>query len=159
MNKLKTFFIIYLSCTVFFFLAFSMSVYQKEDKLFVFYISAMFAVLGTGFFYLTNLYKILLDYFDNKTYAEQDEIHFQTNLRREIERKRALSQVDNENLHYQNQLRIEAIAQIAHIHLQSNQYLANLYQQAIINNSRNQENAAADTLQELEQELKRQGLI
>lgn len=105
------------------------------------------------------LHKPFLQYFDNKYYAKQDEINFQTNLRRELERKRALSQIDNENLHYQNQLRIEYIAQVAQIHLQSNQYLANMYQQAIINNSTQNELTAQKQLLELEAELTKQGLI
>lgn len=89
----------------------------------------------------------------------EEEKNFQTNLRREVERKRALLKVDNENLHYQNQLRIEYIAQVAQIQLQSNQYLANMYQQAIINNSTNNELSAQSQLLALEVELKKQGLI
>lgn len=89
----------------------------------------------------------------------EEEKNFQTNLRREVERKRALSKVDNENFHYQNQLRIEYIAQVAQIQLQSNQYLANMYQQAIINNSTNNELSAQSQLLALEVELKKQGLI
>lgn len=109
--------------------------------------------------YLLGIHKILINYFDNKAYAKQDEINFQTNLRRELQRKRALSEIDNENLHYQNQLKIEYIAQVAQIHLQSNQYLANMYQQAIINNSTQNELTAQKQLQELEAELQKQGLI
>lgn len=157
MNNLKTFFVVcFVSCVITFLLGLLSGAKRAEQFYAIFFMFSWIVALflcGFGF------HKSVLRYFNNKTYAEEEEIAFQTNLRREIERKRALSQVDNENLHYQNQLRIETIAQIAHIHLQSNQYLANLYQQAIISNSRNQENAAADTLQELEQELKRQGLI
>ena len=157
MNNLKTFFVVcFVSSVVALVLGFLLGARRVEQ-----FYSAFFLFSWVIAFFLCafDFHKSVLRYFNNKTYAKEEEIAFQTNLRREIERKRALSQVDNENLHYQNQLRIEAIAQIAHIHLQSNQYLANLYQQAIISNSRNQENAAADTLQELEQELKRQGLI
>lgn len=108
---------------------------------------------------LMGLHSRLKRYFDNKTYEAESEIRFQTDLRREVERKRALSQVDNENLHYQNQLRIEYIAKVAQIQLQSNQYLANMYQQAIINNSTNNEVLASQKLLELERELEKQGLI
>lgn len=157
MNKLKTFFWIYATssfgmCLIWFFI-------NENKQIPLIPISLISALLPTGFIYLCNLHKILLDHFDQKTYAEQAEIDFQNKLRREVERKRALLQVDNENLHYQNQLRIEAIAKIAYIHLQSNQHLASMYQQAIFDNSRNQENAAAAKLLELEQELQRQGLI
>lgn len=109
--------------------------------------------------YLFGLQKILINHFDEKYYKQKDEEEFQTNLRREIERKRALAQVDNENLHYQNTLEIERFAKIAHIQLQSNQYLAEMYQKAIINNSNNNENLAKQQLLEIEQELKKQGLI
>lgn len=109
--------------------------------------------------YLFGIHKLLINYFDNKYFKEQEEIDFQKNLRREIERKRALSQIDNENLHYQNQLKIEYIAQVAQIQLQSNQYLANMYQQAIINNSTQNELTAQRQLSELEAELQKQGLI
>lgn len=119
----------------------------------------MFSFVFPFFFYVIGLHKILINYFDNKEYTKQDEINFQTNLRRELQRKRALSQIDNENLHYQNQLRIEYIAQVAQIQLQSQQYLANMYQQAIINNSTNNELTAQKQLLELEAELKKQGLI
>lgn len=108
---------------------------------------------------LTGIQNILIKYFDNKYYKEQEEIDFQTNLRRELQRKRALSEIDNENLHYQNQLKIEYIAQVAQIQLQSNQYLANMYQQAIINNSTQNELTAQRQLLELEAELQKQGLI
>lgn len=124
-------------------------------------------ILGTvfyGFFvalwlHIFGIQKPIISYFDKKSYAEQDEINFQTNLRREIQRKKALSEIDNENLHYQNQLRIEYIAKVAQIHLQSNQYLADMYQKAIISNSTNNELTAQKQLRELEEELKKQGLI
>ena len=119
----------------------------------------MFSFVFPFFFYVIGFHKILINYFDNKEYTKQDEINFQINLRCELQRKRALSQIDNENLHYQNQLRIEYISQVAQIHLQSNQYLANMYQQAIINNSTQNELTAQKQLLELEAELKKQGLI
>lgn len=107
---------------------------------------------------LTGIQNILIKYFDNKYHKEQEEIDFQTNLRREIQRKRALSQIDNENLHYQNQLRIEYIAQVAQIQIQSNQYLMSLYEQAKINNQRqDSQSLAYQQLALIEEELRKQG--
>lgn len=126
---------------------------------FIFIYAIFCALLVCIFPYKLGLGESIQRYFDNKYYKEQDEINFQTDLRRELERKRALSQIDNENLHYQNQLRIEYIAQVAQIHLQSNQYLVNMYQQAIINNSTQNELTAQKQLLALEEELKKQGLI
>lgn len=124
------------------------------------FIYSMFAALFLCVFpYKLGLGEVIQRYFDNKYYKEQEEIDFQTNLRRELQRKRALSEIDNENLHYQNQLKIEYIAQVAQIQLQSNQYLANMYQQAIINNSNQNELTAQRQLLELEAELQKQGLI
>ena len=119
---------------------------------FIFIYAIFCALLVCIFPYKLGLGESIQRYFDNKYYKEQDEINFQTDLRRELERKRALSQIDNENLHYQNQLRIEYIAQVAQIHLQSNQ-------QAIINNSTQNELTAQKQLLALEEELKKQGLI
>ena len=89
----------------------------------------MFSFVFPFFFYVIGFHKILINYFDNKEYTNQ------------------------------NQLRIEYISQVAQIHLQSNQYLANMYQQAIINNSTQNELTAQKQLLELEAELKKQGLI
>lgn len=155
-SKLKTYLIFYV---ISFFALFLFRVAVKEALSLSFMFAFMFYFVFPFFFYVIGLHKILINYFDNQYYAKQDEINFQTNLRRELERKRALSQIDNENLHYQNQLRIEYIAQVAQIHLQSNQYLANMYQQAIINNSTQNELTAQKQLLELEAELKKQGLI
>lgn len=155
-SKLKTYLIFYV---ISFFALFLFRVAVKEALSLSFMFAFMFSFVFPFFFYVIGLHKILINYFDNQYYAKQDEINFQTNLRRELERKRALSQIDNENLHYQNQLRIEYIAQVAQIHLQSNQYLANMYQQAIINNSTQNELTAQKQLLELEAELKKQGLI
>lgn len=161
MNKIKTFFIIYLLCCfpAFLFIISDGSLWRADMIM-----GIVVGTLITAFIFLILLYGVGLnqaiqEYFDRKTYAEQDEAIFQTNLRREVERKRALAQVENENLHYQNQMRIEYLAQVAHIHLQANQHLAQMYQQAIISNSNNQENIAQKQLIELEKELKRQGLI
>ena len=157
-NKLKAFLIIYLfSEIVFFALKIAMSG-------FYFYEGQIASILFYGLIFsfclmIIGIHKPIISYFDKKYYSKQDEINFQKNLRREVERKRALSQVDNENLHYQNQLRIEYIAQVAQIQLQSNQYLANMYQQAIINNSTQNELTAQKQLAELEAELQKQGLI
>lgn len=156
-SKLKAFLIILAVVLVF---SFSMKIIQsgfyfQEGQLF----SMVFYCFMMPFFLMMGIHKPIVRYFDNKEYAKQDEINFQKNLRRELQRKRALSQIDNENLHYQNQLKIEYIAQIAQIHLQSNQQLANIYQQAIINNSTQNELTAQKQLLELEEELKKQGLI
>lgn len=159
-SKLKTYLIFYV---ISFFALFLFRVFAVKEALSLSFMFAfMFSFVFPFFFYVIGLHKILINYFDNKEYAKQDELNFQTNLRRETERKRALSQIDNENLHYQNQLRIEYIAQVAQvaqIQLQSQQYLANMYQQAIINNSTNNELTAQKQLLELEAELKKQGLI
>lgn len=153
-SKLKAFLIIFGSV---FILSLIFAFMQNSQSALV---SSLYLTSGLVLtLYIFGLHKVLIRYFDNKEYAKQDEINFQTNLRRELQRKRALSQIDNENLHYQNQLRIEYIAQVAQIHLQSNQYLANMYQQAIINNSTNNELTAQKQLLELEAELKKQGLI
>ena len=157
-NKLKTLLILYLISFLILFISYFIY-FPKRPLSSSFLFAFLFAFSILPFFYITGFDKILVSYFDDKDYAKQDEINFQTNLRREIERKRALSAVDNENLHYQNQLKIEYIAQIAQIHLQSNQYLANMYQQAIINNSTQNELTAQKQLLELEEELKKQGLI
>lgn len=157
-NKIKAFLII-LFCVLVIILAlkiFNTGFHFREGE---FFTIIFYGVMMSFFLLLTGIQNPIIRHFDNKVYAKQDEINFQTNLRRELERKRALSQIDNENLHYQNQLRIEYIAQVAQIHLQSNQYLANMYQQAIINNSTNNELTAQKQLLELEAELKKQGLI
>lgn len=158
LNKLKTFLILY-SISFLILFIFRLISFPEERFSLYFVFAFLFSFAFIIFFYMVGLHKILINYFDNQYYAKQDEINFQTNLRRELERKRALSQIDNENLHYQNQLRIEYIAQVAQIHLQSNQYLANMYQQAIINNSTQNELTAQRQLLELEEELKKQGLI
>lgn len=156
-SKLKTYLIFYV---ISFFALFLFRVLAVKEALSLSFMFAfMFSFVFPFFFYVIGLHKILINYFDNKEYTKQNEINFQTNLRRELQRKRALSQIDNENLHYQNQLRIEYIAQVAQIQLQSQQYLANMYQQAIINNSTNKELTAQRQLLELEAELKKQGLI
>lgn len=121
--------------------------------------SALISGLCFMFVSLIGINKLLEQFLDKRYYEKQDEINFQNNLRREIQRKRALSEIDNENLHYQNQLKIEYIAQVAQIHLQSNQHLANMYQQAIISNSTQNELTAQKQLLELEAELTKQGLI
>lgn len=157
-SKFKTYLIFYVISFLLLFV-FRFILFPEEPFSFVFMFAFMFAFIFPFFFYAIGLHKILINYFDNKYYTKQDEINLQTNLRRELERKRALSQIDNENLHYQNQLRIEYIAQVAQIHLQSNQYLANMYQQAIINNSTQNELTAQKQLLELEAELEKQGLI
>lgn len=158
MNKFKTFLILYGLCVVVMFCFYLIS----SD--FKFSAELFFVSFFTGGFllfvpYLVGFNKIIENYFDHISYLEQDEANFQRDLRREVQRKRALAQVDNENLHYQNQLRIEYIAKVAYIHLQSNKELANMYQQAIISNSTNQETTAEKQLIEIEAELKRQGLI
>lgn len=154
-SKFKAFIIVYILTYVALCLLFSLQ--GISGFMFIY---AMFGALFVCVFpYKLGLGEAIQRYFDSKYYKEQDEINFQTNLRRKLERKRALSQIDNENLHYQNQLRIEYIAQVAQIHLQSNQYLANMYQQAIINNSTQNELTAQKQLLELEAELKKQGLI
>lgn len=161
MNKIKTFFIIYLLCCfpAFLFIISDGSLWRAGMIVGIAVGTLTVAFMLLIFSYGFGLNKIIQEYFDRKTYAEQDEATFQRDLRREVTRKRALAQVDNENLHYQNQLRIEYIAKVAYIHLQSNQQLANMYQQAIISNSNNQENIAQNQLIELEKELERQGLI
>lgn len=154
-SKLKTYLIFYV---ISFFALFLFRVFAVKEALSLSFMFAfMFSFVFPFFFYVIGLHKILINYFDNKEYTKQDEINFQKNLRRELQRKRALSEIDNENLHYQNQLRIEYIAQVAQIHL--HQYLANMYQQAIINNSTNNELTAQKQLLELEAELQKQGLI
>lgn len=157
-SKLKTYLIFYAISFLILFI-FSLFSFSEEKLSSSFIFSFLFSFSFPFFFYVIGLHKILIDYFDKKYYNEQDESNFQINLRREIERKRALSAVDNENLHYQNQLKIEYIAQVAQIQLQSQQNLANIYQQAIINNSTNNESLAQSQLKEIEQELIKQGLI
>lgn len=157
-SKLKTYLIFYAISFLILFI-FSLFSFSEEKLSSSFIFSFLFSFSFPFFFYVIGLHKILIDYFDKKYYNEQDESNFQINLRREIERKRALSAVDNENLHYQNQLKIEYIAQVAQIQLQSQQNLANIYQQAIINNSTNNETLAQSQLKEIEQELIKQGLI
>lgn len=157
-SKLKTYLIFYAISFLILFI-FSLFSFSEEKLSSSFVFSFLFSFSFPFFFYVIGLHKILIDYFDKKYYNEQDESNFQINLRREIERKRALSAIDNENLHYQNQLKIEYIAQVAQIQLQSQQYLANMYQQAIINNSNNNESLAQSQLKEIEQELIKQGLI
>lgn len=157
-SKLKTYLIFYAISFLILFI-FSLFSFSEEKLSSSFVFSFLFSFSFPFFFYVIGLHKILIDYFDKKYYNEQDESNFQINLRREIERKRALSAIDNENLHYQNQLKIEYIAQVAQIQLQSQQYLANMYQQAIINNSTNNESLAQSQLKEIEQELIKQGLI
>lgn len=153
-SKIKTFFIIFPICFIIFFL---ISFFRGGSNYFFygFYMSSLI----TSLIYICGFHRSIQDYFEEKYYKIKDEENFQINLRREVERKRALSAVDNENLHYQNQLKIEYIAQVAQIHLQSNQQLANMYQQAIINNSTQNELTAQKQLLELEEELKKQGLI
>ncbi|OBX86536.1 hypothetical protein A7456_09425 [Moraxella nonliquefaciens] len=154
-SKLKTYLIFYV---ISFLILFLFRIFVVKEALSLSFMFAfMFSFVFPFFFYVIGLHKILINYFDNQYYAKQDEINFQKNLRRELQRKRALSEIDNENLHYQNQLRIEYIAQVAQIHL--HQYLANMYQQAIINNSTQNELTAQKQLLELEAELKKQGLI
>lgn len=157
-SKLKTYLIFYAISFLILFI-FSLFSFSEEKLSSSFVFSFLFSFSFPFFFYVIGLHKILIDYFDKKYYNEQDESNFQINLRREIERKRALSAIDNENLHYQNQLKIEYIAQVAQIQLQSQQNLANIYQQAIINNSTNNETLAQSQLKEIEQELIKQGLI
>lgn len=128
LSKLKAFIIVYIITYVILCLLFSLQ--GISEFMFIY---ALFGALFLCVFpYKLGLGEAIQRHFDNKYYKEQEEIDFQKNLRRELQRKRSLSQIDNENLHYQNQLRIEYIAQVAQIHLQSNQYLANMYQQAII---------------------------
>lgn len=155
-NKLKAFLIIFLIS----YLAVGIWFLVLENH-FVFFHPLAFplAFVWAFVFYFLGFAKPIINYFDVKHYEQQDEMIFQRDLRREVQRKRALSQVDNENLHYQNQLRIEYIAKVAYIHLQSNQILAQMYQNAIIHNSQNNELEAQSQLIELEQELQRQGLI
>lgn len=155
LSKLKAFIIVYIITYMILCLLFSLQGISGFMFIYVMFCALFFCV----FPYKLGLGEAIQRYFDNKEYTKQDEINFQTNLRRELERKRALSQIDNENLHYQNQLRIEYIAKVAQIHLQSNQYLANMYQQAIINNSTQNELTAQKQLLELEAELRKQGLI
>lgn len=157
-NKLKTFSILYV-ISFFALLAFRLIVFSEEKIASSFVFASLFSFPFVFFCGAIGLYQSLTNFFDKKYYDEQDEINFQKDLRREVQRKRALSKIDNENLHYQNQLKIEYIAQVAQIHLQSNQYLANMYQQAIINNSTQNELAAQKQLLELEAELQKQGLI
>lgn len=157
-SKLKTYLIFYAISFLILF-AFRLIFVLEESFSLSFFFAFIFSFIIPFFFYVIGLHKILINYFDNKTHSIQDEINFQTNLRRELQRKRALSEIDNENLHYQNQLKIEYIAQVAQIQLQSNQYLANMYQQAIINNSTQNELTAQKQLLEIEAELKKQGLI
>lgn len=161
MNKIKTFCILYLLCCfpAFLFIVSDGSLWRAGMIVGIAVGTLTVAFMLLIFPYGFGLNKIIQEYFDRKTYAEQDEVIFQTNLRREVERKRVLAQVENENLHQQNQMRIEYLAQVAHIHLQANQHLAQMYQQAIISNSNNQENIAQKQLIELEKELERQGLI
>lgn len=155
MSKFKTFLVIAVSA---FFISI-ISITMMGDTQYLIGQSLSTAFFIIIFVYIFGIHKPILNFFDNKYYEKRDEINFQTNLRREIQRKRALSEIDNENLHYQNQLRIEYIAQVAQIQLQSNQYLANMYQQAIINNSTQNELTAKKQLLELEAELQKQGLI
>lgn len=154
-NKLKAILITFVAIAIIFHISFSIKfgifVITPELILLAFVLSLICYVIG--------FLNPIINYFDDKYYANQDEMIFQRDLRREVQRKRALSQVDNENLHYQNQLRIEYIAKVAYIHLQSNQILAQMYQNAIIHNSQNNELEAQNQLIELEQELQRQGLI
>ncbi len=154
-SKFKAFIIVYIITYVSLCLMLSL----QGISGFIFLYSILAALFLCVFPYKLGLGEAIQRYFDNKYYKEQEEFDFQTNLRRELQRKRALSEIDNENLHYQNQLRIEYIAQVAQIQLQSNQYLANMYQQAIINNSTQNELTAQRQLLELEEELKKQGLI
>lgn len=158
LNKLKAFSILY-AISFLMLLIFRLIAFSEEPISSSFVFASLFSFAFIFFFGAIGLHKTLTNFFDNKYYTKQDEINFQTNLRRELERKRALSQIDNENLHYQNQLRIEYISQVAQIQLQSQQYLANMYQQAIINNSTNNELTAQKQLLEIEAELKKQGLI
>ena len=157
-SKIKAFLII-LSCILVFYFSVKISktgFYFQEGQ---FFSIIFYCVMSSFGLMLMGIHKPIVRYFNNKYYNKQDELNFQTNLRRELQRKRALSQIDNENLHYENQLRIEYIAQVAQINLQSNQYLAHMYQQAIINNSTQNELTAQKQLLELEAELKKQGLI
>ena len=154
-SKFKAFIIVYIITYVSLCLILSL----QGISGFIFIYSILAALFLCVFPYKLGLGEAIQRYFDNKYYKEQEEFDFQTNLRRELQRKRALSEIDNENLHYQNQLRIEYIAQVAQIQLQSNQYLANIYQQAIINNSTQNELTAQKQLLEIEAELKKQGLI
>lgn len=155
--KIKVFLMLFTLSFIASFIFFLIKIDGSLKEAFIFgFIYGLFGFMFAGIF---GIYGKLVDIFSEKYYKEQDEINFQTNLRREVERKRALSQVDNENLHYQNQLRIEYIAKVAQIQLQSNQYLANMYQQAIISNSTNNELTAQAQLLQIEHELKKQGLI
>lgn len=154
-NKFKAFIIVYILTYVALCLLFSLQGISGFMFIYVMFGALFFCV----FPYKLGLGEAIQRYFDTKYYKEQEEIDFQKNLRRDVQRKRALSQIDNENLYYQNQLRIEYIARVAQIHLLSNQYLANMYQQAIINNNTQNELTAQRQLFELEEELKKQGLI
>ncbi len=156
-SKLKTFLCLYMLCFVpIFAIVFTGGVLKIPDR---FLISLISSLSFTALFYIFGFNKPIQAFFDNKFYAKQDDLNFQKELQREMQRKRALSSIDNENLYTQNQMKIEYIAQIAKIQLQSNQYLANMYQQAVIDNSTKNEISAQKQLAEIEAELKKQGLI
>lgn len=54
--------------------------------------------------YMIGLHKPLIDCFDKKYWEKEDEKNFQINLRRTIQEKSALSQIDNSNFAYQSKL-------------------------------------------------------
>ena len=54
--------------------------------------------------YIIGLHKPLIKYFDKKYWENEDEKNFQKNLNRDVEIKTRLSQIDNQNFAFQNQL-------------------------------------------------------
>lgn len=125
---------------------------------------AIFWGIPISLFILAIIRKMgLYDFFSNllleKYYIEQEERDFQKGIRRKVEEKRALSQVENDNLRIQNQEKIIFLTQVAQIQIQSNQYLLEMYQSAMFNMNNNQQYLAYQQLTEIQDELTRQGLI
>lgn len=99
LSKLKTFLIFY---GIFFILMFVMSIIKGSKIPFEeFIILSLCPVILP---YIIGLHKPLIKYFDEKYWENEDEKNFQKNLNRDVEIKTRLSQIDNQNFAFQNQL-------------------------------------------------------
>lgn len=102
LSKLKTYLIFYV---ISFLILFVFRIFSVKETLFLsFMFSFIFSFVFPFFFYAIGLHKILIDYFDKKYWEKEDEKNFQINLRRTIQEKSALSQIDNNNFAFQNEL-------------------------------------------------------
>lgn len=108
LSKLKTYLIFYAISFVILFLFGFLNGFQEIPFILILEISLLHAFLSSFFlsifFYFFGLHKPLIDYFDKKYWEKEDEKNFQTNLRRTIQEKSALSQIDNNNFAFQNEL-------------------------------------------------------